>query len=233
MPPTASGDARDREAKSRRFAVPPLGWPRLVLLVVLLNAPMFFQGCESQKLQFTLGPAVPFAQIEAEDQQPLLPTALVYWSWPKLLANLAILGVILWLATRVAWGRQAVRSRWFLCILLLVAIAFDLWLIWPPAWQYLVWTPQNHICVFILRTFTQGQSPSESVVWWVLLLSGRLYYLLLIAGLSLSFVLTRLFLRRYFFVRAGSRWQIQLGGLVVAMLILGAGVGMAIRLLMQ
>jgi hypothetical protein len=39
-------------------------------------------------------------------------------------------------------------------------------------------------------------------------------------------------LSRYFFVRTGSRWQIQLGGLVIAMLILGTGIGMAIRLLM-
>jgi hypothetical protein len=194
---------------------------------------MFFQGCESQKLQFTLGPAVPFAQIEGDDQRHWFPASLVSWSWPKFLANIALLVASLWLAANVSWIRRILGSNWFAAVLLLIASAFNLWLIWPPGWEHVVVNPQSQIYNLILQTVGQPDTPSPDVVWWAMLLSGRFYYLLLVADLSLSFVLARLFLRRYFFVRTGSRWQIQLGGLVVVMLLLGSALGMAIRLWMQ
>jgi hypothetical protein len=201
-------------------------------LVVLLNLPLFFQGCQSQKMQFTLGPAIPFAQVEADDQT-WFPAVVKSWSWPKLLANLVIVCLGVWLATRITWISRVAASRWFPAILLLVAIAFNLWLVWPPAWEYLVWTPQWHLFGLILRVAGQGQAPSETAQWWALLISGRLYYVLLVAGLSLCFVLSRVFFRRYFFVQSGARWQIQLGGLIVAVVILGTAIGMTVRLLMQ
>ena len=233
MPLPLPQGAEDSPAKPAPPAARPLGWPRLVLLVVLLNLPLFFQGCQSNKLLFTLGPAVPFAQVEADDPQTWFPATLVTWSWTKLLANVAILFLGLWLTTRVAWTRTVAGSRWFPAILLLVAAMFDLWLVWPDAWEFLVWAPQNHLCSFMLQCVASDESPSETLVWWILLISGRLYYLLLVAGLSLGFVLGRVFLRRYFFVRTGARWQIQLGGLIAAVVILGTAIGMTVRLLMH
>ena len=230
--PSASPRANPDRPASTPPAGRQLGWRRLVLLVVLLNSPMFFQGCESQKFQFTLGAAVPFSQIEANDQQPLLPTTLVFWSWPKLLANVGILALALWLASRVAWLNRTFASNWFAAVLLLVALVFDLWLIWPPGWEQVVLNPQAQIYALILHIAGESNTPSPNLVWWAMLLSGRVYYVLLVVGLSLSFVLAGLFLRRYFFVRTGARWQVQLGGLVIVMLLLGSAVGVAIRLLM-
>ena len=225
-------DHRDGPAKPAPAAAGKVGWQRVVLLLALLNAPLFFQGCESQKLQFTIGPVVPFAQIEG-DEHTWYHAAIVTWSWPKLLANIAILSIGIWLVTRVTWINRVALSRWFLAVLLVTALAFDSWLVWPAAWEQMVLTPQVHLHGLMLEAIGQRGNPTESGMWWTLLLSGRLFYVLLVAGLSVGYVLARLFLRRYFFVRSGSRWQIQLGGLIAAVIVLGTAIGMTVRLLMQ
>lgn len=232
MQPSAPQGSPNPSTRSAAAAARPLHWRRLALLVVLLNLPLFFQGCQSQTMQFTLGPAIPFAQVEACDQT-WFPAVVKSWSWPKSLANLVIVCLGVWLATRITWISRVAASRWFPAILLLVASAFNLWLVWPPGWEYVVWTPQWQLCGLILKTTGQGPAPSETAQWWALLISGRLYYALLAGGLSLGYVVVRVFLRRYFFVRTGARWQIQLGGLIAAVIVLGTAIGMTVRLLMQ
>ena len=123
------------------------------------------------------------------------------------------------------------NTRWLPVILVLVAVAFDLWLIWPWGWEYLVWAPQMQLCNLVVKVF-QVENPSETAQWWLLLVSGRLYYVLLVTGLSLGFLFVRHFLRRYFFVRTGPRWRIQLGGLIVVVIVLGTAIGMTVRLLL-
>jgi hypothetical protein len=236
MSPPLPQDAKNLPAKPAPRPARPLGWPRLALLVVLLNLPLFFQGCESQTMQFTPGPVIPFAQVQATEQT-WIPVVITTWSWPKFLANLAIVGLSVWLATRIGWISRLAASRWFPIVLLLVATAFNLWLVWPPGWEYVILNPQLRIFNLILRVTgqTTGGPPGPSLTaqWWVMLFSGRLYYVLLVTGLSLGFVLGRVFLRRYFFVRTGTRWQIQLGGLIAAVIVLGTAIGMTVRFFMQ
>jgi len=231
MTPALTCDGKSAATVSKE--PPVVGWRRIVLLVALLNAPLFFQGCQSQRMQFTLGPVVPFAQVESEDQRPWFPARLVAWSWLKLLANFSIVSLGVWVARRrFTWIRRMAASRWLPAILLLVAVVFDVWLIWPWGWEYLVWAPQMQLCNLVVK-LVQIENPSETTQWRILLLSGRLYYVLLVTGLSLSFLIVRLFLRRYFFVRTGPRWRIQLGGLIVVVIVLGTAIGMTVRLLLQ
>jgi hypothetical protein len=205
--------------------VPPIGWRRLVLLLALLNSPLFFNGCESQHVKFTVGAAIPFAEFDSK---------LLWFSWPLLMANGLATFAAIWLATRyVPWLNRMAASRWFLGTLIAVALLFNSWLVWMPFWVHTVFSPQATIAGLMVRAVEGPEGASETAVRWAWTVSGRIYYVLCVAVISGGAVGLRAFLRRYFFVRTGSRWQIQLGGLVIAMLILGTGIGMAIRLLMQ
>ncbi|HEX5104946.1 MAG TPA: hypothetical protein VFV87_14095 [Pirellulaceae bacterium] len=219
-------------ADDRQFApgataatIPPVGWPRLLLLLVLFNAPLFFNGCEFQDAKFTLGAAVPFAEFQDK---------LLWFSWPLMLVNGLGILAILWLATRrVSWINRAAHSRWLVGALVAIALLFDSWLIWPPLWAHAVFGPQVQIAGLIAKTFEGPQGASESAVRWAWLISARLYYVACVLLLGASVLGVRAFLRRYFFVRADSRWQIQLGGLMIVVVVLGTLIGLVVRLIVH
>lgn len=231
MPPPLPPSDRDPLAGPPVTAVLPIGWKRLVLLFALLNAPLFFNGCESQEAKFTVGAAIPFAEIGGGQ---FLLEKLHWFSWPLMAANGLVTAAALWIATRRStWLNRVAASRWFVGILTTVALVFNSWLVWPWLWIHVVFGPQVQIAGLIAMLFGGPLGASEEVAArWIWLISARVYFVVWVAVVSGVTLGVRAFLRRYFFVRTGSRWQIQLGGLVIVMLILGAGVGMAIRLLM-
>lgn len=207
-------------------------WRRTLLLVALLNAPLFFDGCDTQRLRFSVGMAIPCGEIESDDQRPSGPFTVIWWSWTRCLANGLVLWGGIWLATRrVRWIRSLAETRWFVGLLVAVAVAFNSWLIWPTFWAHAVFNPTLQLWALGLVPFGGLAETSETTQRYVLLLSSRLYYFICVAGLSVSFVGLRAFLRRFFFVRAGPWWQIQLRGLIIVMVVLGAVIGMAVRLL--
>lgn len=225
MPSASLPDDRNPVAGPPVAKDRPVGWKRLVLLFALLNAPLFFNGCESQEAKFTVGVAIPFAEIGGGK--------LNWFSWNLMAANGLVTTAALWLATR--------RSRWLNCwatsrnlagCLIGVALLFNAWLVWEWPWMHVVFGPQVQIATLIARILGQLGASEEEAARWIWPISARMYYVFCVAVLSGATLGLRAFLNRYFFVRTGSRWQIQLGGLVIAMLILGTGIGMAIRLLM-
>jgi hypothetical protein len=227
MPPEAPpGNSNTAAAPAK-----PVGWPRLLLLLALLNAPLFFNGCESQQPKFTLGAAVPFAEVRSSDSH-FLPDKLLWFSWPLLLANGLGSIATLWLATRrFGWMNRVAASRWFVGTLIAVALLFNSWLVFAPIWAHAVMGPQIQIAGLIAKAQEGPGGVSEGAQRFAWLLSGRLYYAACVGVLGGSIVAVQLFLRRYFFVRSGPRWQIQLGGLIIVMLVLGTVIGMTVRLL--
>src|SRR5262245_5637622 len=113
MPSSLSRGDCESQVGPAKSSAQQIGWPRVLLFVALLSLPLFFQGCQSQKLQFTLGPAIPFAEIESNDQPAWIPATLISWSWTTFLANIAILALAVWLATRFAWLSRVAATHWF------------------------------------------------------------------------------------------------------------------------
>jgi hypothetical protein len=60
----------------------PVSWARILLLAALLNAPLFFNGCEAQRLHFSVGTVIPYGEVLSDDNRPFFPAALEWWSWP-------------------------------------------------------------------------------------------------------------------------------------------------------
>ena len=202
-----------------------------MLLAVLLNAPLFFNGCDSQKVRFTLGAIIPFAEIKAAEQ-PWTNTTLMWWSSWAVAANFLVttLGICL-IITRVQWTARLVQSRRFLAVLLLVAVVFDSWLFWPVVWSYAVFNPTLQIWALLLAPAGGVSGASEPVQRIAMQFSARFYYAICVLGLTgLAFGVPAFF-RRYFFVQSGPWWQIQLRGLIILMLVLGAAIGLVVRLL--
>jgi hypothetical protein len=208
-----------------------LGWRWIVILVALLNAPLFFNGCDSQKVRFTAGAIVPFAELTSAEQ-PWINTRLTWWSWWGVAGNVLVVAVGVWLATtKVRWIARLAQSRRFLGVLILVAVVFDSWLFWPPLWSHAVFDPTLQIWALVLTPAGGHSETSEPVQRIALQISARLYYAICVLGLTgLAFGVPA-FLRRFFFVRSGPWWQIQLRGLIILMLVFGAAIGLVVRLL--
>ena len=201
--------------------------------MVLLNAPLYFNGCESQQLKFTVGTVVPCGEFADK---------LLWWSWPNLVAGLALTLLAIWGFTRrVRWMNSVAASNWFVGTLVTVATIFNSWLAWPPLWANLVLAPQMQIAGLLVQSFGAQDGANEMAVKIAWLVSGRLYYATCVVGVYGAMAgVARCFAARTssFAIRPAAdctagRWQIQLGGLIIAMIVLGTAIGMSVRLLMQ
>lgn len=211
----------------------PLSWQRLVLLVVLLNAPLFFNGCDNKETRFTAGLVIPFAEIVSNERQPW-PVTISWWSWWRSAANLLVMGLGIWLSCRrLSWVARVATSRWTLATLVLVALVFDSWFYLPIVWFHGVFSPTFQVWAFLQGCFNSKEQPNEAVALYTLFASARLYYLACVAGVGGTTFGLQLFFRRYFFVQSGRWWQVQLGGLITVVLVSGTAIGIIARLLMQ
>jgi hypothetical protein len=216
-----------------------LTWQRLVLIVALLNVPAFFQGCVPQqqakfRAKLTFGVAIPFMEIISPQKEVFGPLELRQWSSWRCLVNFALLGGGIWLlCRRFPWCGRIAASRWTIVTLAIVALVFNTWWYLPGVWFQLVFMPTYHVSIFLQDPVRWQESPNESVRYYVLLFSARLYYAACLAGVGGMIWGLRLFLRRCFFVPSGHWWQVQLGGLLVVVLVVGTAIGMVVRLLMH
>jgi hypothetical protein len=211
-----------------------LTWRRLVLLLALLNAPLYFNGCDSKATRFSAGAAIPFAELAVQGQPPLAPMDITWWSPWRCGANFVVLGGVIWLASRhVGWIARLARSRWFVVNLVLVALVFNSWLYLPQVCFQLVIMPTLNLAAY-LQSFVEGDAGlNEAIFPYVVSLSARLYYIACVAGVGGIAVGLRVFFRRYFFVPSGHGWQVQLGGLITVVLVVGTAIGLIARLLTQ
>jgi hypothetical protein len=214
-------------------ALAPLSWQRLVLLVVLLNTPLFFQGCgPNHSVRFTAGAVLPFVEIVSPDPPPQAGS-LRWWSAWRCLVNIAATAAGVWLLCRIRWIGRVAESRWAMATLVIVALVFNAWWYFPDLWVQAVYSPTAQLTTLLIHCVTGEGTPHQAVAERMVTCSARLYYLacLVVVG-GVTFVL-QVFFRRYFFVPAGHWWQVQLGGLMVVVLVLGTAIGVVARLLMQ
>ena len=155
-----------------------------MLLFALLNAPLFFNGCESQEPKFSVGAAIPFAEVGGGQ---FVLDKLHWFSWPLMVANGLVTVAALWLATRRSrWLNRVAASRWFMGALIVVVLLFNSWLVWPWLWTHVVFGPQVQIAGLIVRIFAGPLGASEEVMArWVWPISAGCitsYVWLLLAG---------------------------------------------------
>lgn len=212
----------------------PLSWQRLLLLVALFNAPLYFNGCDSKETRFSIGTAIPFAEIVSRTQGPLGPVSITWWSTWRCAANFVLMVATLWLLCRyVAWVARVVHLRWLIGTLIFVALLFNSWWFLPGVWFHAVFTPHFHLSEFLQGLLDGEPKGSQAVGKFALVFGGRLYYATCVCGVGGATWTLRAFLRRYFFVPSGHWWQVQLGGLITVMLVLGTAIGVIARLMMQ
>jgi hypothetical protein len=216
-------------------AVPkPLSWQRLVLLIALLNAPLYFNGCDSKETRFSIGTAIPFAEIVSRSQKPFGPVTVTWWSSWRCAANFTLIAAAVWLSCRYfAWIAGLAQSRWLIGTLVFVALLFNSWWFLPEVWFHAVFTPVFQVSTFLQWIFDALPNGNHSPGEFAIILGGRLYFAACVCGIGSATWAVRVFLKRYFFVQSGRGWQIQLGGLITVMLVLGTAIGIIARLMMQ
>ncbi|MCI0357535.1 MAG: hypothetical protein L0211_03495 [Planctomycetaceae bacterium] len=213
-----------------------ISWQRIVLLVVLLNAPLFCDGCDAGKYSFSVGTVVPYAQIttpHTPDRQRFFPIEITCWSSWRCLANFLVIASLIWLLTR--HNRRIARvaeSGQFTGTLIAVAVAFNSWWFLPEFWLNVVFMLQWHLSMYLLYLFQGIEGPSDASRH-SLLTSAWLLYAVCVVVLSATLFGVNAFFRRYFFAASGKWWQIQLGGLIIVVVVLGTLVGLVARLLLH
>ena len=226
---------RDNESQQPSAApvACPLGWWRGALLILLLNTTFFYQGCDRNSTYLSIGAASPFMVVAVTDEANW-PTRLVSTSFTALIAGLILLSVALLLICRfVPWLSRLLASRTFLVALSLSVAVLNSFLVSPVVWSYTARLPTMYL-IEPIESLLHDDTSSASVIGDAdVVIAARLYFLLLIVGLYLVIRLVSYVLRRFVLVDAERWWQFRLGGLMATAVILGTGIGLVVRLIMQ
>lgn len=225
---TATGPASAVRPTAALFG--PLGLRRVFWLVLLFHSAMFFQGCDGKRFVFTTGPVVPFATVAVDDGD-WFPSELLEFNGVACALNCALVLAVLWLiARRLPRVSRCLATRRFLAIVVLCFLVFNSILIWPPLWMNLVWMPTA--ILYDAVEFFVGEMDKATNRLAVDAIS-RFYFFLCQAVCYGVVSLAIIVHRKYVRVSPERWWQFNLRGLVAAMVILGAGIGLAIRLAMR
>ena len=211
----------------------PLGWRRAALLVVLLHMTFFYHGCDSGQTYFTIGPVVPFAEVSVQGG-PSWPSRLLSCSLVAMLAGIVALAAAMW-SIRRFFPRlsRLLASRTLLIALSLSVAALNCFLVIPSVWSSITWMPTLYLAEPIEWMLYGDKSTSSVDDRLAIAISARLYFVLLTASLYLIIRLCSYLMRRYLLVEPERWWQFRLGGLIATAVILGTGIGLAVRLIMQ
>ena len=234
-PPESAGRAATIAAQNSRVDQQPDGrsltWKRLSLILLLVNTPLFYHGCDSGDTYFTLGAAAPCVELTYADGGVLPDQAKMTspWLW---CANVFLLVATLWLIRRAFPRlRRIVVSQTFLVALLIVILLMNSFLYASVIWMNVIWSVNMQFLVavhwLILHDVTDHAAENGVDV----ALASRLHFFCMLAAVYLVLRLLVWIYNRFVAVDSQRWWQLRLGGLIGAMLILGAGIGMLLRYL--
>jgi hypothetical protein len=215
-------DVGDSVAVSRQEAPTPKPWRRFVLLVLLVQSTLFWQGCEQKHALFSLGLAGPAVTVGIGDS--LVATKVFDVSLLFAIANLVAIAAaaVVFAYAAPRWANRITSTRWLVAVALATAI-FNSCLYFPLLWFYVVSLPVVWLATLLFeRPGDEGHA--------ILGTLSRVYYLVGIAAIWGALSLVRLLSRRYLFVDP-DRWQFSLAGLLALMVLLGTGIGMLLRVL--
>jgi hypothetical protein len=211
----------------------PLSWWRAALLILLLNTTFFYHGCDRNNTYFSVGAVSPFMVVAVENDASW-PSRLLSVSPVALTAGLLVTIVaVLVICRYVPWLSRRLASRTCLVALSLSVAVLNSFLASPTVWRYIAWMPTTHL-VDLSEWVLYGDDASASAGGCAaVIIASRLYFFLLIACLYPLIRLCSFLVRRYLLVESGHWWQFRLGGLVATAVILGTGIGLVVRLMMQ
>jgi hypothetical protein len=201
------------------------------LLLVLLNLPLLYHGCDGGTTYYTLGGAVPCMELTYESEG-FWPDSARCLSGELWLANLFLILASLWvLSHSLPFARQILASRRFLICLSFVIALTNSFLVAPTVWRYAVWNLDMYFITavhwLILRDITDDMAANRVDV----AIASRIHFLVMLATAYFSIAGIGWLFRRYVTVDGRPWWQWRLGGLLAVMLILGTAIGMLVRLL--
>jgi hypothetical protein len=211
----------------------PLGWWRGALLILLLNSTFFYHGCDRNCTYFSIGAAAPWMVVAVTDEANW-PTRLLSASFTALIGGLVLLSVALLLVCRfVPRLPRLLASRTFLVALSLSVAALNSFLVSPAVWSYIVRLPTMYL-IEPLDALLYDEAPTAPAMGRAdTVIAARLYFLLLVVSLYVLIRLVSYVLRRFVLVEPERWWQFRLGGLMATAVILGTGIGLIVRLVMQ
>lgn len=219
---STGGDDRPPARRGRRVV------SRLLLLFVLLQLPLFFNGCVNNSYRFTVGALVPCVEFEVGPDFHYRRLSAV--SQLGLPANLLLTATCLLAAASFwPWLWRQLESPLFLASLIVT-----LWLFWsfwflPAVWGFVVIIPTTHVANFI-RAVVLGDDTTRTDPDWPFMIAGRFYFFACLALLCFVLRGAAWIYRRYILVAPDRWWQLSLGGALAAMLVLGTGLGLLLRL---
>ncbi len=220
---STSGDDAPPVRRGRRVA------RRLFLLFVLLQLPLFFNGCDINSYRFTVGALVPYAEFEVgPDFQFRRLSAVSQLGLP---ANLLLIAACLLVAARF-WPRlwrQLESPLFFASLIVTLWLFLSFWFL-PSVWGFVVMMPTIHVANFI-RAVVLGDDTTRTATDWPLLIAGRVYFFACLAIVGVVLRGAAWAYRRYVLVAPDRWWQLSLGGALAVMLILGTALGLLLRLL--
>lgn len=198
----------------------------MVLLVVLLNGVLFFNGCQQNNTLLTAGFFTPFVELMLVDPDWIPTTLIGIWPW-AIVGNLAGLAVVLAAIDRGLPRLAAcLASRRFLILLMLAVFTFNSFSYFPALWMNAVWAPTSWIVDGILWLMPASSEPASKAL---IAAVARLYLVLVLTFSFLLVSLIRWLCRKYLLVSPERWWQFNLAGLLALMLIFGAGIGLLVR----
>ena len=223
--PSGRDGSRAARTHSASKLTPSTIRSRIILIVILLSSTCFFDGCENQDMRLTVG-TPPIARFGYDDVGWAGRYELLEF-WPiGLLINVLVFGIgVTWVLasghkTAVAIRHQLSKTSVWVATIITVAV-FNSFLYLPSVWIYCVFFPLAQLPIF-----------DEPVNYGAVRVITRLYWLLWVFGLSVLFAGIGWVYRKQFMVEEGRWWQVSLGGLMAAMVILGTAFGIIGRILM-
>ena len=233
--PESAGRAATVAAQNSQVGQQPNGqrltWKRLTLLLILMNTPLFYHGCDSGDTYFTVGAAAPCAELTYTDGGVLPDQAKMTspWLW---CANLFLLVATLWLIRRAFPRlRRIVASRTFLVALLIVILLMNSFLYAGVIWMNVIWSVDMQFLAAVHWLILHDVTDQAAENGVDVALASRLHFFCMLAAVYLVLRLLVWIYNRFVAVDSQRWWQLRLGGLIGAMLILGAGIGMLLRYL--
>ncbi len=216
-PASDKTEPQDRDTTKTR-------WPRVALIILLLNLPLFYHGCDRKHFFLSTGTFTPMAKFSLDDGLANLRLESVYPVFSVM--NVAVFGAFLWLLPRYlprVW--TAVCSRKFIVILIIVILVLNSVLIYPPFWCNVVLLPSLYVLEPIQELISDGRATHHHPI--AAAISSRVYF---VACIGLLYALASL--HRLLFTDLAKR-QISLARLMAAMVIISAGLGLVIRLIIN